>query len=106
MIRLLLACLLVFAPGIALAKGGDGVLNHKVAPAALDPAKAYLLFRSSTAKSGMINIEHIFLRIPTEAEIAAYHSAKEAAYAADLPKLAKKGEGWETADDRRICLYL
>ena len=90
MIRLLLACLLVFAPGIALAKGGDGVLNHTVAPAALDPAKAYLLFRSSTAKSGMINIEHIFLRIPAEAEIAAYRNAKEAAYAADLPKLTKK----------------
>ena len=67
MIRLLLAGLLMFAPAIALAKGGDGVVNHTAAPAALDPTKAYLLFRSSTAKSGMINIEHIFLRIPTDA---------------------------------------
>lgn len=92
MIRLFLAALLLFVPAVALAKGGDGVVNHSAAPAALDPAKAYLLFRSSTAKSGMINIEHIFLRIPTDAEIAAYRSAKDAAYNADLPKLTKKAK--------------
>lgn len=92
MIRLLVALLLFALPATAFAKGGDGVINHKVAPTALDPTKAYLLFRSSMAKSGMINIEHIFLRIPADAEIAAYRSAKEAAYAADLPKLRKKAK--------------
>lgn len=94
MIRpLLLALLMLSAAHSAAAKGGDGVVSHKSAPTALDPGKAYLLFRSSTAKSGMINIEHVFLRIPTEAEIEAWKAARQAAYDADLPKLQKRAKG-------------
>jgi hypothetical protein len=101
MIRLFLALLLASVSAAAFAKGGDGVTNHTVPPATLDPSKAYLLFRSSTAKSGMVNIEHVFLRIPTDTEIAAYRAAKDAAYAADLPKLTKKAKDGKapTIDD-------
>jgi hypothetical protein len=90
--RLLLTLLFAVLPVVGFAKGGDGVINHTVAPVTLDPTKAYLLFRSSTAKSGMINIEHVFLRVPADAEVAAYRSAKEAAYVKDLPNLTKRAK--------------
>lgn len=94
MIRpLILALLMLSAAHTAAAKGGDGVVSHKSAPAVLDPGKAYLLFRSSAAKSGMMNIEHVFLRIPTDAEIGTWKAARQAAYDADLPKLQKKAKG-------------
>jgi len=80
------------------ARNGDGVVQLRAAPAQLDPAKAYLLLQSSTAKSGMIPIEHVLVRIPTSTEIDAYRRAKQAAYDAALPKLRAKGGDVPTLD--------
>ena len=62
-------------------------------PAALEPGAAYLLLRTSTAKSGLFPIQHVFLRIPSDAELTAYRTAKKAAYDAALPKLTKQAKG-------------
>ncbi|MBL0915042.1 MAG: hypothetical protein IBJ13_05880 [Sphingopyxis sp.] len=92
MIRLLIALSLLLSPALALAKGGEGVAMHRIAPASMSPDKAYLFFRSSTAKSGMINTEHVLLRVPTDAEVAAYRAARQTAYDAALPKLTQKSK--------------
>lgn len=85
------AALLLSAP--AMAREADGVAYMRTTPPTLNAAKAYLLLRSSTAKSGMMSIRHVLLRVPTEQEIAAYRAAKEAAYRAELPALTKKAKG-------------
>lgn len=93
MTRLLLVLALLICPTLAFAKGGQNVTMHRTAPASLAADKAYLFFRSSTAKSGMMNIEHVLLRVPTDAEVAVYRAARQTAYDAELPKLAKKAKG-------------
>lgn len=84
--------LLMLATGAQAGETG-GVAQHIAAPASLDPGKAYLLFESSRAKSGMMKISHVFMRVPGEAEIAAYRAAKQAAYDKDLPKLQRMAKG-------------
>ena len=90
--RLLVALLILLAPAPAIAREARGVTALKLAPAALDPAKAYLLLRTSRAKSGIFSLEHVFLRIPTEAETAAYQAAKKLAFDKALPELTKKAK--------------
>ena len=83
----ILACL-VMAPA-ASAGAPDGVVQHVTPPAKLDAGKAYLLFDSSRAKSGIMKISHVLMRVPRQDELDAYLTAKRAAYEKDLPKLTK-----------------
>ncbi len=92
MMRLLIAILLLLAPYQSIAREAKGVTAMRAAPAALNPAKAYLVFQSSRGKSGMFSIEHVFLRVPTEAEIADYLAAKQVAYDKALPELTRKAK--------------
>ena len=48
---------------------------------------------TSRAKSGIISIEHVFLRIPTPAEVDAWETARQAAYEAELPRLQRRANG-------------
>ena len=92
----LFLAILLAASGITLpaqARDPEGVQQLTEAPTALDPNKAYLLFESSRAKSGIMKITHVFLRVPTEAELSAYRAAKEAAYQKALPKLTRRAKG-------------
>lgn len=71
----------------------DGVVYHETAPASLNPNKAYFLFTSSRAKSGVLTITHAMLRVPSEAELEDYRRARLAAYEKALPKLTKQAKG-------------
>lgn len=78
----------------ASAKDATAVEHLRDAPASLSPDKAYLLFTSSRAKSGMMRITHVFLRVPTEAEMASYQAAQEAGYQQELERLQRRaGDG-------------
>lgn len=93
----MIRCLVVLAtlaasliPAASLARKAGDVTELRAAPAALNPTKAYILFRSSRAKTGMQSIDHVFLRIPTAAENDAWRAARQIAYDAALPKLRQK----------------
>lgn len=90
--RIFSALLLALLPTISFAKVPKGDTQFKAAPAGLKADRAYILFRSSRAKSGMLNIEHVFLRVPGAAEVAAYRAAKQAAFDKALPDLRKKAK--------------
>ncbi len=90
--KLLIVALVAVLHAAAIAKPPLVAVQFKTVPIAMDPAKAYLLLRSSRAKSGMINIEHVLLRIPTQPEIEEYLTAKQAAFEKELPKLRKKAK--------------
>jgi hypothetical protein len=66
---------------------------------AVAPEKAYILVRIIKAKSGIIPLKPVFLRVPTDAEIAGYRDAKKVAYAKDLPKLSMKKGGAPSLED-------
>lgn len=53
--------------------------------------RAYLLFRVSQQK-GVRPLEPLLMRVPSNAEVARYESAKEAAFGKALPKLTKAYE--------------
>lgn len=90
MIRLLTLVALALCAVPAHAREPQGVSYMTEAPTALDPAKAYLLFDSSRAKSGMVNISHVFMRVPAQKEVDRFLEAKRAAYQKELPKLRRK----------------
>ena len=92
---MLLAFLTVSIPGAAPAKPAPDAEQMREAPAALKPSRAYILLRSSRAKSGLFPITHALVRIPTDAEINSYRSAREAAFQQALPALRKKSKGVE-----------
>ena len=93
---LLLAATLAFSIGSAAqARDAEGTVHHATAPASLKSDKAYLLFDSSRAKSGMMQITHVFMRLPTGEEIDAFLTAKRAAYEMELPKLRKRAKDGE-----------
>jgi hypothetical protein len=87
----LLAILALASP--ASARDNAGAVYLVTAPAALDPGSAYLLLRTSTAKSGMFPLRHVLLRIPSAEELDAYRTAKQAAYTDALPKLTARAKG-------------
>ena len=89
---MLLAMLLLglASPAAAKAAGDFAALN--TAPSALAPDTAYLLLRTSRAKTGVMSVDHVLVRVPTDAEIAAWRSARQAAYDAALPDLRKKAK--------------
>lgn len=86
------ATLLALAPA-AEARDAPGVVQLTAAPSALSAEKAYLLFDSSRAKSGIMKISHVFMRVPTREEGDAFLAAKRTAYAKDLPDLTRKAKG-------------
>lgn len=92
--RPLLASFLVafLVPAIVNAKDAEGVVQHEYAPAALDPSKAYLLFDSSRAKSGVMKITHVFMRIPNLTDLEAFRAAREAEYQRQLPRLKRRAK--------------
>lgn len=95
--RATIALLSLFAalatPVAAFAQNGNGVTSLQVVPASLNPAAGYILLRTSTAKSGMMPIRHVLLRIPAASELEAYRTARQAAYTAALPQLTRKAKG-------------
>lgn len=97
MTRLLLSVLAILVilalPGNASARDNAGVVQLRTTPTGLRPDAAYLLMTVSKAKSGMLAIQPVMLRIPTAEESSAYLAAKKAAYAAALPGLVKKAKG-------------
>lgn len=91
--RYFLAMLLcTMMPAISVAKSPSDLVQFKIAPTQLRPDKAYFLFRSNRAKSGLSSLDYVFLRTPTETEIEAYYSAKKIAFEKDLPRLLKNAE--------------
>lgn len=82
----------VATPVTALAKDNAGVTPLLTAPAALRADVAYLLLRTSHAKSGMSAIQHVMLRIPTTQELDEYRAARKLAYDKALPELTKKAK--------------
>src|SRR3954452_25012340 len=80
----------ILAPAAAVAKDDAGVVPLLAAPAALSADAAYILLRTSTAKSGLFPIQHVMLRIPSQQELEAYRTARRAAYDAALPELTRK----------------
>ncbi|MGB7372200.1 hypothetical protein [Erythrobacter sp.] len=91
---LLAATLALTLSAAAFAAGKvEEVVHHETAPSALDPDKAYLLFTSSRAKSGIMTISHVVLRVPNETELAEYREAKLAAYNNALPRLQRQARG-------------
>ena len=88
-----LMALLIGSP--AVARDPDGVVHHESAPSSLNADKAYIHFDSSRAKSGMMKITHVFMRIPEQTEIDEFLAAKRAAYEKELPKLRRKAKGGE-----------
>lgn len=94
MTRLALAMLaLLAAAGPAIAAPPTGVTQLTAAPSALAPDRAYLLLRSGKAKSGLFAIEHVLVRAPSAADLAAYRAAREQAYRNALPRLQKDAKG-------------
>jgi len=74
------------------AKEETGVTPLLVAPSSLKKDIAYILIRTSVAKSGLFLIQHVLLRVPAKSELDRYRSAKKAAYEAALPDLTKKSK--------------
>jgi hypothetical protein len=79
-------------PAVGLAKDNAGVIPLQAAPASLRADAAYLLLRTSKAKSGMFAIQHVLLRIPGAQELDDYRAAKKLAYDKALPELTKKAK--------------
>lgn len=89
---MLLAMLLLGLASPAAAKAAGDFAALSTAPTALAPDTAYLLLRTSRAKTGVMSVDHVLVRVPTDAEIAAWRSARQAAYDAALPDLRKKAK--------------
>ena len=87
-VLLALACSCAM-PITSFAKDNAGVTQLLTPPTTLREDAAYLLMKTSTAKSGMFPIQHVLLRIPSNEELAQYRAAKKAAYEAELLKLTK-----------------
>lgn len=78
-------------PPAAMAED-SGVTPLLAAPSQLRSDSAYILLRSSAAKSGVQTIYHVFLRVPSAQELEEYRTAKKAAYAKELPVLTRKAK--------------
>lgn len=89
---LLALSLALTTPVAALAKDNAGVTPLQAAPTALRADAAYVLLRTSHAKSGLFPIQHVMLRIPTAQELDDYRAARKLAYDKALPELTKKAK--------------
>lgn len=86
------AAVALVAPACALAAADTGVVAVR-SPVVVSPAEAYVLLRTNKAKSGLFPLVPVFLRAPTDQELADYREAKAAAYEKDLPRLSKAQGG-------------
>jgi len=89
---LLALSLALATPAAGLAKDNAGVTPLQAAPAALRADAAYLLLRTSKAKSGLFAIQHVLLRIPTAQEMDDYRAARKRACDRTLPDLTRKAK--------------
>lgn len=107
MTRLLFAFLALLAVGAPLVGASPpDVTQLRVAPTTLAPDRAYLLLRSGKAKSGLFAIEHVLVRAPSAADLAAYRTARAEAYRKELPRLRKQAkDGPVTSIDEFVFEY-
>ncbi|THD35402.1 MAG: hypothetical protein E7773_13270 [Sphingomonas sp.] len=89
----LMALTVIAAPALAV-KDTAGTTALVAAPVALKSDMAYLLLRTSTAKSGMMSIRHVLLRIPSAQEIEDYKQGRKVAsnsFVVDQDKFLEDG---------------
>ena len=90
--RLLLALLLLAAPAAQAAPAVDEMIEIEAGKAVtIRPDRAYLLFRRIRPE-GVLSIEPIFLRIPSDSEMARYSAARREAWLRAQPELVRKRE--------------
>lgn len=90
--RLLLALLLLAAPAAHAAPAPDEMVEIEAGkPVTLRPDRAYILFRR-VRPEGVLSVEPIFLRIPSESEMARYAAARRQAWLRAEPDLLRKRE--------------
>lgn len=90
--RLLLALLLLAAPAAARSVPVDEMVEIQSGkPVELRPDRAYLLFRTIRPE-GVPAVEPIFMRIPNEAEMARYESARRRTWLEVEPALVRQRE--------------
>ena len=90
--RLLLALLLLAAPAAHAAPAPDEMIEIEAGtPVTIRPDRAYILFRRIRPE-GVLSVEPIFLRIPSESEMARYAAARRAAWLEAEPKLIRQRE--------------
>lgn len=82
-----------------------GVVAIQSTPAVLRADRAYLLLRIDETKSGMSPALPVFLRKPSDTEVADYVAAKKAAYEDDLPDLIKQNAKSGTGKPPSIDTY-
>lgn len=95
-ITIVLLCLwILLLPGTAFSKEKERVqaaVQLQVAPSELRPDMAYILLKTSTAKSGLFPLQHVLVREPSAQELADYLAAKQKAYDEALPEMQKKAK--------------
>lgn len=82
-------------PAAAFSKGKEraqAAVQLQVAPTELRSDMAYILLKTSTAKSGMFPLQHVLMREPSAQEVANYLAAKQKAYDDALPEMQKKAK--------------
>lgn len=90
--RFLLALLLLAAPAVHAAPAVDEMIEIEAGKAVtIRPDRAYLLFRR-VRPEGVLSIEPIFLRIPSDSEMARYAAARRQAWLRAEPDLVRKRE--------------
>lgn len=87
------AILALLAPSRLWAAADPAGVVALRAPLVVSPGQAYILVRTNKAKSGIFPLVPVFLRAPTDQELADYRTAKAAAYQNDLPRLSKQEGG-------------
>lgn len=90
--RSLLALLLLASAAAATARAPDEMIEIEAGrPVAIRADRAYILFRKIRPE-GVMSIEPIFLRIPSDSEVAHYDAAHRAAWAKAEPGLIRQRE--------------
>lgn len=87
-LRAMLVVCFVTTPVHAADKAG--IVPIQAGPVVIRPDRAYLLLRVDETNSGLAPALPVFLRKPSDAEVADYDTAKKAAYERDLPNLTKR----------------
>jgi hypothetical protein len=87
--RLLLALALLALPAPAAGQGREMVEIEAGDPVSIRADRAYILFRTIRPE-GVPSIEPVFLRVPTDADMARYRAAKREAYARAEPALIRR----------------
>jgi hypothetical protein len=90
--KALLALLLLIAPAVLAARAPDEMIEIEAGkPVALRSDRAYILFRRIRPE-GVPSVEPVFLRIPSDSEMARYAAARRQAWLEAEPVLVRKRE--------------